>query len=260
MNQGDCYLANLTHTKTLSQNKFISCESFLNAWFEIQSRYGVFFNFNRSSQGEDKNKKIGLACFSPERFLYKNKNKLISEPIKGTLAYLGKNPTKKDAQSLWRNKKEIYEHTLVVDLIRNDLNYFCQPGSVGVYKPYWISIAGKLLQMQSYICGTINSKILLRDCFHSMLPAGSITGTPKKKVCEFIRHYETNSRGYYTGVCGLVEPNGNFDSCVLIRSLYQGQRGVYVGVGSGLTTLSQENLEIDEFKVKLKSFLQYFSL
>ncbi len=156
---------------------------------------------------------------------------------------------------LWKNKKEIYEHVLVTDLIRNDLNAFCLPGSVEVYQPFRACVAGKLLQMQTSILGKKESSISLGDCLFSMLPAGSITGTPKKKVCDLIARYESNQRGYYTGVCGVQMPSGDFDSCVLIRSVYKGQQGVYVGVGAGITTLSDTNLEIEEFKLKLNSFM-----
>lgn len=249
MNQGDCYLANITNTTMLSKNKFVTMEHFLKSWFRLQPQYGIYFE----------KKYFGLACFSPERFLLCRNNHILSEPIKGTLPLAGSKGQKKEARKLWSNEKEMYEHTLVVDLIRNDLNSFCKPGSVKVAKPFQARIAGKLYQMQSSVFGKKESKQNPGDCFLSMLPAGSITGTPKQKVCQLISQYEIQPRGYYTGVSGILEPNGNFDSCVLIRSVYKGERGVYFGVGAGLTTLSNTNEEWKEFKVKLESFLNGFT-
>lgn len=245
MNKGDCYLANMTYTQTLPDSQFLSCHDFIKKWFHLKSRYGIYFE----------KPAIGLACFSPERFLLCKNNFLVSEPIKGTFACPESKPKLIDAQNLWKNKKEIYEHTLVVDLMRNDLNTYCFPGTVHVYKPFQACVAGKLLQMQTTIIGKKEKAVSLGECLSAMLPAGSITGTPKKKVCQLISRYEKNKRGYYTGVCGILESNGNFDSCVLIRSIYKGTRGTYVGVGAGITTLSDTNAEIDEFKLKLQSFL-----
>lgn len=246
MNKGDCYLANVTYTTGLAGGMFLTKSDFIDKWFNLKSRYGIFFD----------NKKIGLACFSPERFLLCKNNFLVSEPIKGTLACQGLRPMKKDALKLWKNKKEIYEHTLVVDLIRNDLNSVCVPGSVGVYQPFQANVAGKLLQMQSTVFGKKVLELNPGQCFSSLLPAGSVTGTPKKKVCELISRYEKNARGYYTGVCGILEPNGDFDSCVLIRSIYRGNLGTYLGVGAGITTLSKPKKEVEEFKQKLNSFFR----
>ena len=147
-----------------------------------------------------------------------------------------------------------------MDLIRNDLNTFCLPGTVQVENPFEIFVAGQLFQMQSSITGIKPSHFGLGDCLSHMLPAGSVTGTPKKIVSQLISQYEKTERGYYTGVCGVLEPNGNFDSCVLIRSVYRGKRGTYCGIGAGLTTLSETKSEIQEFKLKLKSFAQRIDL
>lgn len=241
---GDCYLANITHTQKIKNEKeFISPQHFIQTWLQLKSRYGIFYC--------DEN--VGLSCFSPERFLRSHNGLLAAEPIKGTLPFVEEFQNEA-AKTLWSNQKEIYEHTLVVDLLRHDLNSICKAGSVVVFRPFYLKKAQNLLQMQSSILGTLKDNTTVGTCFLSMLPAGSITGTPKKKVCEMIKQQEQNERGYYTGVCGMLEPNGNFDSCILIRSLFMGERGVYFGVGSGITTLSQTNLEIEEFYAKLNSF------
>jgi anthranilate/para-aminobenzoate synthase component I len=244
MISGDCYLANITHTHKINpEKKFISAQSFIKIWFQLKSRYGIFYY----------DEKIGISCFSPERFLLRKNDILAAEPIKGTIS-IQETPEQESAKEIWNNKKEIYEHTMVVDLLRHDLNEICQPGSVSVFRPFYLKRTHSLLQMQSSILGKIEKEKAIGSCLSAALPAGSITGTPKKKVCEIISEQEQNQRGYYTGICGILEANGNFDSCILIRSLFMGNDGVYFGVGAGITTLSCPQKEIEEFYIKLHSF------
>lgn len=244
MISGDCYLANITHAhKITSEKKFISAQDFIKIWFQLKSRYGIFYY----------DKKIGISCFSPERFLLRKNDVLAAEPIKGTIS-IQESSEEKSAKEIWNNKKEIYEHTMVVDLLRHDLNEICQPGSVSVFRPFYLKRTHNLLQMQSSILGKIEKEKTIGSCLSAVLPAGSITGTPKKKVCEIISEQEQNERGYYTGICGILETNGDFDSCILIRSLFLGDEGVYLGVGAGITTLSCPKKEIEEFYIKLHSF------
>lgn len=246
---GDCYLANLTHALILTQTrKFVRIQDFVSTWLRIQSQFGFYYC------DED----VGLSCFSPERFLFSQKDLLLTEPIKGTLPIHAPLAKRKDAQVLWKKKKEIYEHTLVVDLLRHDLHGVCEPGSVLVYHPFFIKTCYRLLQMQSSILGLRKKNLKNGACLAKMLPAGSVTGTPKKKVCEIIQQQEMGPRGFYTGVSGVMEPSGDFDSCVLIRSIYLGERGVYCGVGAGVTALSSAQEEIAEFEIKLHSFLNFF--
>lgn len=252
MNKGECYLANITYTKTLNtknEYQFPSSQDFFISWLNIFSRYGVYLNYDD----------IGISSFSPERFIMHKHNFILTEPIKGTLKSQHKIPTQDDAQCLWNNKKEIYEHTLVVDLLRHDLYKVCTPESVQVFKPFFTRLAGSLLQMQSFILGEVNEHFSLGECLEKLLPAGSITGTPKKRVCEIINNLEINKRGYYTGICGIRQTNGDFETLILIRSLFQGQLGLYFGVGAGITTLSDTEAEVAELFIKLNSIRPIFS-
>lgn len=244
MINGDCYLANITYRKKIkSKKKFISAQHFIVTWFELKSRYGIFYH----------DKDHGISCFSPERFLLCKNRLLVTEPIKGTLSTKGKDEFDA-AHEIWNDKKEIYEHTMVVDLLRNDLNDICEPGSVFVFRPFYLKKSQNLLQMQSSILGKLNDHMTMGSCLLSMLPAGSITGTPKKRVCQIIQEQEKQDRGYYTGVCGILGKNGDMDSCILIRSLFKGNKGIYLGVGAGITTLSHPDKEVDEFYEKSHSF------
>ncbi|WP_397601430.1 chorismate-binding protein [Silvanigrella sp.] len=249
MNIGDCYLANITSTNIFSKNNnFISAHDFYEAWLSIYSRFGIFY----------KDSKKALASFSPERFILLKNNLILTEPIKGTLKSNQARPTQQDADQIWSIKKEIYEHTLVIDLMRNDLYQVCEPESISVYKPFFARISGSFIQMQSFIIGSTKKGTNLNTCLRFMLPAGSITGTPKKRVCEIISNLETNKRGYYTGISGIMEINGDFDTTILIRSIYMSKRGVYYGVGAGITSLSDIDSEFEECELKLNSILPVF--
>jgi anthranilate/para-aminobenzoate synthase component I len=162
------------------------------------------------------------------------------------------------AKTLWSNAKEMQEHTMVVDLLRHDFNGVCVPGSVFVQRPFAIRTIGSLLQMQSDVWGIPQKNMSAGQILSQILPAGSVTGAPKKNVCAFIQQFESQSRGFYTGIFGVCEPAGDWETVVLIRSVYLGARGVYVGVGAGITTLSDPEQEWEEFCIKLKSFEDVF--
>lgn len=246
MQKGDAYLVNMTHTQVVKEKNDITFDSsyFLHKWFFSQSTFGFYLD----------TPEIGMMSFSPERFLIKRGDLIVTQPIKGT--------EKSGDPSLWQKTKEMYEHTMVVDLLRNDLNAICIPGSVVVTHPFFIKKAATILHMESTICGKVenfNPQMLLK-----LLPGGSITGTPKKKTCELIQQYELNGRGYYTGIAGIIEKpvskhvltfERNFDFSILIRSVFRGRDKVYIGVGAGITTLSHPLHEFEEFCLKLKSFL-----
>lgn len=249
MNKGECYLANIAYTKRLENSIFPTPTEFFASWSQVLSRFAIYFNSN----------KIGIASFSPERFLQKIGNYLLTEPIKGTLKSEKKFPCQNDAKTLWDNKKEIYEHTMIVDLLRNDLYFVSKSDSVQVFKPFYARIAGSLLQMQSFIISELKENMSLGDCLEKMLPAGSISGTPKRRVCQLIHQLEENPRGYYTGICGFLQANGDFDSIILIRSLFKGELGIYVGVGAGITTLSNTDDEFNELNIKMNSFASFIS-
>lgn len=242
-------LANVTHTQNIdSLNAFFNPVLFLIKWFEKKSTFGFYF------MKDD----IGISCFSPERFLIKSGHKIATQPIKGTQNI---SCTEDMFDALWKKKKEIYEHTMVIDLLRHDLNSVCIPGSVHVNNPFYIKRTEKLFQMESTILGVLKKDFAYSDFIPKLLPGGSISGTPKKRTCELIEQYELHNRGYYTGIAGIIEQpkkiseSKDFDFAILIRSLFKGRRGFYVGVGAGVTTLSSAKEEFDEFCLKLGSFL-----
>ena len=248
---GECYLLNLTLRAQVpcSANEF-TMANLLRQWQHRRSRFGICFSSERCK----------ILSFSPERFVAVVKGWVLSEPIKGTIAApAGQAAGMVQAQSLWNSQKERYEQTLVVDLLRNDLNLVCESGTVEVARPFFARKTPYMLQMQSFVFGKLRAALPLSRFFSSLLPAGSVTGTPKKRVCEIISEVELTPRGYYCGIFGIIENGACSESVLLIRSLFGSTQGnpqeCTLGVGAGITTLSDPTLEIAEFKVKMASFM-----
>jgi|GEM_PF-96841 len=260
MQRGECYLANAS-TRLLGPQRNsteIGLADFVGEWIHEPSRHGVFV-----SCGEENPL---ICCFSPERFVRRSGAFIQAEPIKGTVRW-GRATLHDDAQKLWKSQKEMCEQTMVTDLLRNDLNLVCAPGSVWVNSPYEIRAAGELLQMQSVVQGVLQDQFIPNgEILRRMSPAGSVTGTPKWTVGEQINHVECTPRGYYTGVFALADSSDSFESTILIRGFFASPSALpgssssqinsrwTAGVGAGITTLSDLTAESFEFDLKWNSF------
>jgi para-aminobenzoate synthetase component I len=195
-----------------------------------------------------------LLCASPERYLQKTGNHLISQPIKGTWKR-DINDVETDSlnrQALYHNPKERSENVMVVDLVRNDLSKICEEGSVKVDELFGIYSFPQLHQMISTISGNIKKEMDWIDAIKATFPMGSMTGAPKKKVMELIEQYEKTKRGIFSGAVGYVTPEGDADFNVVIRSILYNQSSRYLSyqVGSGITFYSEAEKEYDECLLK----------
>jgi len=176
-----------------------------------------------------------FVCFSPETFVRIDEGCIRSHPMKGTI-----DASLPDAREMiLRDEKEAAEHATIVDLIRNDLGRVATGISVERYRYYEVihSQLGQLGQVSSEICGKLprDYRQKIGDIIFELLPAGSISGAPKKRTLEIIREAEGRKRGYYTGIAGYFE-HGRLDSCVLIR--FMQSNGVYSS-GGGITCQSR---------------------
>lgn len=191
-----------------------------------------------------------FTVFSPETFVRIKDGFIYSYPMKGTI-----DATLPDARErLLNDEKEAAEHATITDLIRNDLSQVAAEVTVARYR-YLEELTthrGTLLQMSSEIRGKLPDDYAgkLGDLFFCMLPAGSITGAPKKKTVEIIRRAETYRRGFYTGVMGYFD-GVNLDSAVLIRFLEQTAKGMVYKSGGGITFKSEVESEYEEMKQKV---------
>lgn len=204
-----------------------------------------------------------LICASPERYLMKKGSMLFSQPIKGTAArHMDNISDDANAKAALRSdSKERSENVMIVDLVRNDLSKICKEGSVKVDELFEVYTYPQVHQMISTISGEVAENIAFTDIIKATFPMGSMTGAPKKRVLELIDQYESGSRGIFSGSVGYLNPSGDFDFNVVIRSLiYNNQKhSLSYWVGSGITWYSQPEREYEECMLKataIKKVLQ----
>ncbi len=201
-------------------------------------------------------------CASPERYLKRKGEKLISQPIKGT-ARRGANQAEDIAlkQQLAQDPKERSENIMIVDLVRNDLSKTAQKASVKVEELCKVYSFKQVHQLISTITSLPKEEASAVDLLQSTFPMGSMTGAPKVSAMQIMEKLESFKRGLYSGSIGYFEPNGNFDFNVIIRSiLYNSasQRLSYA-VGSAITSASNPDKEYEECLIKAKAMKEVLS-
>lgn len=201
-------------------------------------------------------------CASPERYLKKSGNRLISQPIKGTASRNLQDKEVDDAnrQRLLDSEKERSENTMVVDLVRNDLSRVCRKGSVKVTELHGVYSFPQVHQMISTVQGEADAGTNWVDIIRATFPMGSMTGVPKKSVMELIERYEKTRRGLFSGAVGYVTPDGDFDFNVVIRSLLYNDTARYLSyqAGSAITFKSSATEEYEECLLKVEAIKKLF--
>ncbi len=191
-----------------------------------------------------------FVCFSPERFIRIAHNQIATSPMKGTVE-----ASLPDALgTLLRNPKERAEHVMVVDLLRNDLSLVASNVRVDRFRYGHQIVAGgrHLWQTSSDIVGTLTDSWhgSIGTMLQKLLPAGSISGAPKRKTVEIIQACETYERGFYTGIFGVYDGE-TFDSAVMIRFLEQDGDAYFYKSGGGITIESDPRQEYEEMIGKI---------
>lgn len=200
-----------------------------------------------------------LLSASPERFLKKEGQKLVSQPIKGTRRR-GKTVVEDDIvrQELATSEKDRSENVMIVDLVRNDLSHYCLPGSVQVEELCGIYSFATVHQMISTVSGLLPPEVHWLDALRAAFPMGSMTGAPKVMAMELIERYEQTRRGLYSGAVGYLAPDGDFDFNVVIRSILYNAATGYVSaqVGGAIVFDSVPELEYEECMVKVEAMMR----
>jgi para-aminobenzoate synthetase component 1 len=200
-----------------------------------------------------------VLCASPERFLKKENSKIISQPIKGTIRR-GKD-AREDLllrEQLHKSKKDRSENVMIVDLVRNDLSKHATKDSVEVTELFGVHTFRTVHHMIS----TIKAEILEGTTFSQLLadsfPMGSMTGAPKIKAMQLIEEFENCRRGWYSGAIGYIDPNGNFDFNVVIRSIFYNDEVPYISylAGGAITALSDPEDEYAESMLKAEAMMK----
>lgn len=200
-----------------------------------------------------------LLCASPERFMKKEGQKLISQPIKGTSKRGNTEGSDEQLKTeLQNDPKNRSENVMIVDLVRNDLGKSCLAGTVKVSELFGIYSFPTVHQMISTIEGVLDPHVHFIDALKNAFPMGSMTGAPKVRAMQLIEQYEKTRRGLYSGAVGYITPDSNFDFNVVIRSVLYNQKNNYLSfqVGGAIVADSDPEKEYEECMIKAQGVLR----
>lgn len=244
--RGDIYEANI-------------CQEFYSESAEI-APLTTFLNLNKiSTPPFSAFLKLGelfALSASPERYIKRDGNKVISQPIKGTAKRLENlQGDLKMAQQLAADPKERSENIMITDLVRNDLSRVAQKGSVKVEELCKIYTFKQVHQMISTISCEVAQTLPSVEILRNTYPMGSMTGAPKISAMQIIEQTEDAKRGLYSGAIGYFTPLNNFDFNVVIRTILYNASKKYVSysVGSAITANSIPENEYEECLIKAKA-------
>ncbi len=229
---GNTYLLNLTFSTPIKTDLNLK-EIFDRA----KAKYKLYFKDN-------------FICFSPEKFIEVKDNIISTFPMKGTID-ASINGAK---EAILSNKKEFAEHTMIVDLMRNDLGIVANNIKVNSFRYIDEIKAGNqnLLQVSSHISGSLNPNWHehVGDILDLLTPAGSISGTPKKSTLDIINRIENHNRGFYSGIFGIYDGE-TLKSAVMIRFIEQAATRLVYKSGGGITLDSNARDEYEEMARKV---------
>ncbi|MBD3841739.1 MAG: aminodeoxychorismate synthase component I [Campylobacterales bacterium] len=221
---GNTYLINLTSPSVINTKIDL-----YEAYTKAKAKYKIYF-------------KDQFISFSPEQFVQINQNQIATFPMKGTIDANIKNASK----TILEDPKEIAEHTMVVDLLRNDLGQVARNIKVEDFRYIDKIKAGskELLQVSSKITGNLdeNWHENIGTIFKKLLPAGSITGAPKKSTVDILKETEGYDRGYFTGIWGIYDGT-NLQSAVMIRFIEKLPNNTLVYKSGGGITCDSDYLK-----------------
>ncbi|KQR97638.1 aminodeoxychorismate synthase component I [Williamsia sp. Leaf354] len=191
-----------------------------------------------------------VVSFSPETFLRRTGEDVVSSPIKGTV------PASSDPAALLTSVKDVAENIMIVDLVRNDLGRVAVAGSVTVPELLVTRPAPGVWHLVSSVAARVTSAVGTTQLLDATFPPGSVTGAPKVRARELLRRWETDARGVYCGAIGVVAPDGDLDLNVAIRTVeIAPDNSMQLGVGGGITIDSDPDREWQECLDKAASII-----
>jgi para-aminobenzoate synthetase component I len=201
---------------------------------------------------------LTLVSASPETFLdVSSQGVVTTRPIKGTRPR-GLTPEADQAlaEELLGSDKEQAENLMIVDLMRNDLSVVCDTGSVAVPELMVVESYASVHQLVSTVTGQLRRDADVVDLIDAAFPAGSMTGAPKRRAVELLAGWEGAPRGYYSGVWGVWRADCSATLAMTIRTAVITKDSITLGVGGGITALSEAGSEIAEVGIKAMPFLR----
>lgn len=194
---------------------------------------------------------------SPEILVQKEGPTARVRPIAGTRRR-GDTPAedRELAEELLGDDKELAEHTMLVDLGRNDLGRVCRPGSVEVTDRAYIERYSHVMHMVSNVEGEIPADVSAVDLLRATFPAGTVTGAPKVRAMQILTRLEPDRRGPYAGAVGYLGFGGDMDTCITIRTLLADGDRYSVQAGAGIVADSRPAREDEETREKARALLR----
>lgn len=212
--------------------------------------YAAFIRVNGTS----------YAAISPERLISVSGAKVTSSPIKGTRPRgEGEEQDRQLLAELAENPKERAENLMIVDLIRNDLARVCRPESVNVESLLAVKSYSTVHQLVSDISAELADGKTGFDALAALFPGGSMTGAPKIRAMQILSELESSPRGGYSGGIGWIGPDGQMDLGMVIRTAIFGANEVLIGIGGGITSDSEPELEHEEIRLKATALVSELS-
>lgn len=260
------YLENVIKLKEVIQQGDIYeinyCQEFLAENVDINFSLDTYFKLNNITKAPFSSyvqfDEYTIFCGSPERYIKREGDKLLSQPIKGTAK---RNPDKEQdellKEQLKTDPKERAENVMIVDLVRNDLSKIATKNSVVVDELCGIYSFKTVHQMVSTVSCELKEKTSFTDVLRATFPMGSMTGAPKVSAMELIEEFENFKRGIYSGSIGYIDPEGDFDFNVVIRSLFYNKKKKMMtcDVGGAITIQSDPEKEYEECLTKVQKIL-----
>lgn len=204
---------------------------------------------------------VEVAGASPETLVKLENGVLHTFPLAGTRTRGKTDEADKALEAeLLADEKELAEHNMLVDLGRNDLGKISKFGTVQIEKLHSIERFSHVMHIGSTVRGEIDEKHDALDAIEAVLPAGTLSGTPKIRACQLIGELENNKRGIYGGAIGYIDFAGNMDTCIAIRIAYKKNGKVFVRSGAGIVADSVPEKEFEECLNNAKSSLKALEL
>lgn len=247
--EGNTYEANFCQAYSGKFDNWDPIQAFLRLNELSKMPFAVLFKANST----------WLVSASPERFLKKSGNRLIAQPIKGTVSrHIDPAEDQNNRKRLLSSEKERAENLMITDLMRNDLAKVSHTGSVEVEELFGIYALPRVFQMISTVQSKVLPETTFKDIIEATFPMGSMTGAPKISTMEILEREESFKRGWFSGAFGWVDDQGDFDFSVVIRSIIADLevKKLYFGVGSAITIDASASHEYEECALKAQAIFE----
>ncbi|MDF1546060.1 MAG: anthranilate synthase component I family protein [bacterium] len=249
IHEGDIYQANYT-SRYVATGESDPLTTYLRLRQLNPAPYSAYLNFGDYQ----------ILSSSPERMFRRAGQRVVTSPIKGTIAR-GSNPTEtaRNLERLLNSDKDRAELLMIIDLARNDLGRVARTGTVNINQLFKSELYSSVIHLFSDITANIDPDLPTSELVRALLPGGSITGAPKRRAVEILLQYESRRRNVYTGCIGYVH-GGEAEFNIGIRTILHRRGEYHIHAGGGIVADSSPSAEYDEMRLKAANLLRAVGL